>query len=131
MPISVLARTHLPSRAIQSSHYLIIPPPPPPSQGVLRLPPLFPLPQLRLVARLPTAVSRRPFLRLDLPGLSSSNKPFAPLLRLLIFHLHLLLECSLAGNGDVVLVGEMTAVERFGQVIEEHLRDGPLEFLLL
>lgn len=50
------------------------------------------------------------------------------LFRLLIFDLHLLLECSLAGDEDVELVGEVTAVERFGQVIEQYLSDDPLEF---
>lgn len=91
----------------------------------------FQLPQLGFVARLPFAVSRWLFLRLDLPGPSPSDKPFTLLLCLLLFHLQLLLVWLYAGDGVFVLVGEVSAVEGLGQLLNEHLRNGPLEFLLL
>lgn len=60
-----------------------------------------------------------------------TNEPFAFLLHHLPFHFHPQLVCLLAGNGDFVLVGEVGAVEGFGQVLDQHLRDSPLKFLLL
>lgn len=66
-----------------------------------------------------------------MPDPYSTDKLFALLHRLSLFHLHLLLEFLLAEDGDVVLVGEVMAVEGFGQLLNQHLCDGPLKFLLL
>lgn len=78
--LSVIGRPHLRFRASQPSDCLLPHPPPPPlTRGILWLPPLFPLPQLRLVAHLSSAFSRRPLLRLDLlvpPQLTTLSRLF-------------------------------------------------------
>lgn len=86
------------------------PPDPSSGLGVLRLPPLFLPPQPGLVARLLSAVSRRPLLQLDSLGPSHSDGPVALLPRFLPFCLHPLQVCSLSGDGNIVLVGKVVAV---------------------
>lgn len=53
-------------------------------------------------------------LQLDPLGPSHTDAPFALLPHLLPFRLHPLQVCSLVGDGNIVLVGEVVAVEVFG-----------------
>lgn len=76
---------------------------------------------VKLVGRLPGR----------LVGPSLTDEPLGLLLRLPLFRLNPLLVRSLAGEGGVVFVEEAIAVKGFGQVLNQHLRDGPLEDLLL
>lgn len=66
-----------------------------------------------------------------LVGPSLTDELLGLLLRLPLFCLNPLLARSLAGDRGVVLVEEAMAVKEFGQGLNEHLRDGPLEVLLL
>lgn len=66
-----------------------------------------------------------------LVGPSLTDKPLGLLLHLLLFCLNPLLVHLLAGDGGLVLMEEAMVVKVFGQVLNNHLRDGPLEVLLL
>lgn len=84
-------------------------PPPPPGRSVLQLLPLFLLPQpgtIRDRSSSSICCLSAALLQLDPARSFHTDGSSALLSRLLLFHLHPLLVCLLAGDGDVVLFGE-------------------------